>query len=208
MTAWYKEIMRHNLLLPAVALMLALTRPAGATVLLPGDLTDIARGAAVIVRGTVVGVQAGWVDGRRRVATVVTLDVAETFKGGMAGRVSFQVPGGVVGRYRSVTIGAPTFSPGEEVVVCLGAQPPALPYVLGLSQGVFRVRRDAATGQRFVASPVLLADSESAVTVRRGDPARRQLSLDQFATAIRSALSVEKTPRRPPAREIKGAPRH
>jgi hypothetical protein len=197
--------MRSNVLLAAFALLLALAPPVRATVLLPGDLGDIARGAAVIVRGTVVDVRSGWVGDRRRVATVVTLQVAETFKGSMSGRVSFQVPGGVVGRYRSVTIGAPTFATGEEVIVCLGAQPPALPYVLGLSQGVFRVRIDASSGQRVVTTPVLLADREAATTVHRGDPARRPVSLDRFGATLRSALLAVKPSREPSPREIKGA---
>jgi hypothetical protein len=197
--------MRPTALLPVAALLLALAPPVRATVLLPGDLGDIARGAAVIVRGTVVDVRPEWVEGRRRVETIVTLDVAETFKGGMTGRITFQVPGGVMGRYRSVTIGAPTFHAGEEIVVCLGARPPALPYVLGLSQGVFRVRRDGASGQRFVTTPVLLA-GQATTAVQRGDPARRPMTLDQFGATLRSVLSAEKTPRTPRAREIKGAP--
>jgi hypothetical protein len=190
--------MRSNLLLATVALMVALASPARATVVLPGDLGDIARGAAVIVRGTVVGVRADWADGgRRRVATVVTLAVSETLKGGMAGRVSFQVPGGVVGRYRSVTIGAPTFRVGEEVIVCLGAKPPALPYVLGLNQGVFRVKRDTATGQRVVSGPVLLADGQRTATVQRGDPTRRPMSVEQFTATVRTVLSATRPPRSP-----------
>jgi hypothetical protein len=197
--------MRQNALPVALALLLALAPSVRATVLLPGDLGDIARGAAVIVRGTVVDVRAGWVDARHRVATTVTLQVAESFKGGMSGRVSFQVPGGVVGRYRSVTIGAPTFTEGEEVIVCLGAQPPALPYVLGLSQGVFRVRRDGASGQRLVTTPVLLADPSAPATVRRGDPARKAMSLDQFSATLRLAMQAAKPPREPVSREIRGA---
>jgi hypothetical protein len=197
--------MRHDALLVACALLPALALPARATVLVPGDLGDIARGAAVIVRGTVVDVRSGWMDGRHRVSTTVTLQVAESFKGGLSGRVSFQVPGGVVGRYRSVTIGAPSFNQGEEVIVCLGAQPPALPYVLGLSQGVFRVRRDAASGQRLVTTPVLLADPSTATTVQRGDPARRAMSLDQFIATLRLALQAAKPPREPGSREIRTA---
>jgi hypothetical protein len=197
--------MRHHVLLFARALVLAFAPPVRATVLLPGDLGDIARGAAIIVRGTVVDVRSGWIDGRHRVATTVTLQVTETFKGGLSGRVSFQVPGGVIGRYRSVTIGAPAFTEGEEVIVCLGAQPPALPYVLGLCQGVFRVRRDAATGQRQVTTPVLLADPSATVTVHRGDPARRPMSLDQFTATLRGALVAVKSARQPGGRDIKGA---
>jgi hypothetical protein len=197
--------MRHKALFPTLALLLALAPPVRATVLLPGDLGDIARGASVIVRGTVIDVRSDWVDGsRRRVQTIVTLHVAETFKGSPGGRVSFQVPGGVLGRYRSVTIGAPTFSTGEEVIVCLGGKVPALPYVLGLSQGVFRVRRDESSGERVVATPVLLADPQSALAVQRGDAARRPMSLDQFGTTLRSALAQARPVREPAPREIRG----
>ncbi len=200
--------MRFNVVLPALALLLVLAPPVRATVLLPGDLGDLALGASVIVRGTVIDVRSGWVDGsRRRVQTIVTLQVAETYKGSPGGRVSFQVPGGVIGRYRSVTIGAPTFSPGEEVIVCLGGKVPALPYVLGLSQGVFRVRHDVASGQRIVATPVLLADPQSAIAVQRGDPARRPMSLDQFGVTLRSALAQSRPVRDPAPREIRGGPR-
>jgi len=108
-----------------------------------------------------------------------------------------------MGRYRSVTIGAPTFTAGEEVIVCLGAKPPALPYVLGLNQGVFRIRRDASTGQRVVTTPVLLADRASPTAVRRGDPARKPLDLDRFAVTLRSALAPPKGPREPGSRPIK-----
>ncbi len=92
--------------------------------LLPGDLGDIARGASAIVRGTVVDVRCDWADDRRRVETIVTLRVSESLKGDMRGLVSVKVPGGVLGRYRSVTVGAPSFRQGEEVVLFLGATPP------------------------------------------------------------------------------------
>ncbi len=195
--------MRYKLLLPTVALLAAIAPEVHATVLLPGDLSEIARGAAAIVRGTVVDVRAEWADGRRRVATIVTLDVAETFKGAMAGRVSFQVPGGLMGRYRSVTVGAPSFSPGEEVIVCLGARAPALPYVLGLSQGVFRVRRDPQSGQRLVSTPVLLASSQGDTVVTRGDPARRPMSVDRFSATLRAVLSADKSQQVPRPRSGK-----
>ena len=188
--------MGHNRILLVAAVVVALAPAVRATVLLPGDLGEIARGAAAIVHGTVVDVRTEWVDGRRRVETIVTLEVSETFKGDMTGRVSVKVPGGVMGRYRSVTIGAPSFRPGEEVVLFLGARPPALPYVLGLGQGVFRVRRDARTGQTTVMPPALLANSRQAVTVQRGDPSRRAVSLSEFSATVRSALSAGARDRR------------
>jgi hypothetical protein len=188
--------MRHLPLLAVAAIVATWPGSAHATVLLPGDLGEIARQSSAVVRGTVVGLQVQWVEGRRRVETVVTLDVAESFKGSLSGRVSFQVPGGVMGRYRSITVGAPVFHEGEEVILCLGARPPSLPYVLGLGQGVFRVRVDAASGQKLVTPPALLADPSQDVVVRRGDPSRRPVSLAQFTTTLRAALSVERQPRR------------
>src|SRR5512141_1162522 len=106
--------------------------PARATVLVPADLAELSRSATAIVRGTVTTVRTEWADGRRRVETIVTLSVDQTLKGGFGRTVSFKVPGGDMGRYRSVMIGAPTFREGEEVVLFLGGQAPALPYLLGL----------------------------------------------------------------------------
>jgi hypothetical protein len=190
------RIIRSVLVLALVAWM---PRNAHATVLVGGDLGEIARSAAAIVRGTVVETRTEWVDGRRRVETIVTVDVVESLKGGLSGRVTFQVPGGVMGRYRSVMVGAPAFHAGEEVVVCLGARPPALPYVLGLSQGVFRIRTDDASGRKIVARPALLADADHATSVQRGDPARRPQALETFTAAVRAALSQAPPPRRDPS---------
>jgi hypothetical protein len=182
--------MRYKPLLVGAALVAALVPRVSATVLLPGDLGDIARSATAIVRATVVGVRSEWADGRRRIETIVTLQVSETFKGDMRGLLSVKVPGGMMGRYRSVTVGAPSFRQGEEVVLFLGASPPALPYVIGLGQGVFRVQRDVRTGSASVTPPALLADAARTVTVSRGDPARRPQTLQQFAESIRSALAA------------------
>ena len=199
---WYKCRMRYSLSPLVATLFLALAPPALATVLVPGDLGDLARGAAAIVRGRVVDVRPEWADGRRRVETIVTLEVAESYKGDLAGQVTFAVPGGVMGRYRSVMVGAPSFQQGEEVVLFLGARPPSLPYVLGLGQGVFRVLRDARTGQAVVTPPALLADPFQGVQVVRGDPSRRAAALDEFSATLRAAISSArpKGPRRDPPR--------
>ncbi len=182
--------MRYLHVIASVALVAALAPPVWATVLLPADLGDIARAASAIVRGTVVEVRSEWADRRRRVETIVTLRVSESLKGDMRGLVSVKVPGGVLGRYRSVTIGAPSFRQGEEVVLFLGAEAPALPYLIGLGQGVFRVQRDARTGATSVTPPALLAGPARSVRVVRGDPSRRAMSVQQFADAVRRALST------------------
>ena len=82
-------------------------------------------------------------------------------KGGPASVVTFRVPGGQIGRYKNVMIGAPEFQPGEEAVLFLRADGPSVAHVFGLSQGVFRVRVDARSGRRLVVPPVLMASGDA-----------------------------------------------
>jgi hypothetical protein len=171
------------------ALLLLVPSLAHSTVLVPAGLSELSRDAAAIVRGTVVSVHAEWAEGRRRVETIVTLGVEETLKGGLGDSVVFKVPGGDMGRYRSVMIGTPTFREGEEVIIFLGARPPALPYLLGLGQGVYRIARDNRTGVARVISPVLLSSGGGTVTVQRGDPARRAPTIQEFAAEVRDAVA-------------------
>ncbi len=156
----------------------------GATVLLPADLGELARGSQAIIHGRVTSVRAEWVAGHRRIDSFVTVEAIEYFKGDFGRAVTFRVPGGQIGRYRSVTVGAPVFREGDEVVLFLGARGPSVPYVLGLSQGVFRVVADTATGRRLVTPPALVAGVEPAA-VRRGDPARRPIDLASFGDTVR-----------------------
>jgi hypothetical protein len=180
---------RPLLALLAAAAVAAVVAPVRATVLVPAELTELSRSATAIVRGTVTLVRSEWADGRRRVETIVTVSVEQTLKGGLEGNVSFKVPGGEMGRYRSVMIGAPTFREGEEVILFLGGEGPALPYLLGLGQGVYRVQRDARTGEARVVTPVWVADAANAVRVRRGTANPRGLSLDAFASEVREAIT-------------------
>jgi hypothetical protein len=70
-------------------------------------------------------------------------------------------------------------------VLFLRATPPALPVVIGLSMGVFRVVSDP-NGVRLVTPPPIGAGG-SVGAVTRGNPARRPLSLPEFAEAVRLA---------------------
>jgi len=125
---------------------------ARATVLVPADLGELSRDAVAIARGRVVAVQGLWTLNHRAIETVVSLQVEEYLKGSLGGVATFRVPGGRLGRYRSIFVGAPEFAVDQQVVVFLGAQGPAVPHVLGLSQGVFRVVPDA-TGAGLVVTP-------------------------------------------------------
>src|SRR6185295_11735943 len=85
-----------------------------ATVLLPAEFREIVSGSQVIVYGRVADVRAEWMDGRRRIDTLVTVQAGTYLKGGPGETVTFRVPGGQIGRYKNVLVGAPEFQPGDE----------------------------------------------------------------------------------------------
>jgi hypothetical protein len=177
--------MRFLALLP---LLLGFVPTLSATVLIPADFREIVSGSQIIVHGRVTDVRPEWIEGRRRIESVVTLQPSSFYRGTPARAVTFRVPGGRIGRYKSVTVGAPEFRTGEEVVLFLKAQGPSVPQVFGLNQGVFRVRVDER-GRRLVTQPVVMAAGDAPETVRRGAAGRAPLALDQFAAQIRTVLT-------------------
>src|SRR3954470_1207426 len=172
--------MTRTLLALVVSSFLVL--PASATVLIPADLGELSRDALAIARGRVVALDTQWTEDRGTIETIITLEVESYLKGGLGATVRFRVPGGTLGRFRSLVVGAPEFAVDQRVVVFLGARGPAVPHVLGLSQGVFRVSRAADNSGWLVTSPVLMP-AASTVRVMRGDPARRALPLGDFEQA-------------------------
>lgn len=151
-----------------------------ATTVLPADFADMVGRSSLIVHGTVVDVRAQTTAGRRSIESLVTLQVIDPLKGTPPQRIVFRVPGGQVGRYRRVMVGAPEFRPGDEVVLFLDGRPPVVPMPFGLSQGVYRVRRSGA-GAVVTPAPV-----PGGGRVVRGDPARRPVSVEAFARQVRA----------------------
>ena len=161
-----------------------------ATVIVPVDFRELVTIAPVIVHGRVVDVRSDWVDGRRSVETFVTVEAAEYLKGNLGERLTFKVPGGQLGRYRTVFVGAPEFQDGDEVILFLRSSGPSYPYIIGLSQGAFRVVADARSGRRMVTTPIVMAkgagDPEPVV---RGDVTRKPLAIEAFRDAVRLVLA-------------------
>jgi hypothetical protein len=154
-----------------------------ATTLVPADFAQMARESELIVRGTVVGVQPQMAGPGQTIESLITLSVADTMKGTAGARTVFRIPGGRVGRYRRVMVGAPQFQPGDEVILFLKGRAPAIAMPYGLSQGVYRVARRAGTA---VVTPAVTA---AAGRVVRGDPARRALDPESFARQVQLALT-------------------
>src|SRR5206468_10087446 len=161
--------------------------PLRATVVLPADLGELTRDARAIVRGRVAAVEARWGDDHRSIDTIVTLEVETYLKGAFGSTLLFRVPGGELGRFRSIVVGAPEFSVDDRVVVFLGARGPSVPYVLGLSQGVFRIVRALANSGWLVTPPAILPAGGGTVAAGpmvRGDPSRRALPLADFEQRV------------------------
>ena len=166
--------------LAAVALLSLTT--VHATTVLPVDFDEMVGRAHTVVRGRVVAVRAQETTGRRSIESLVTLDVVEVVKGSNSSELVFRVPGGRVGRYRRIMVGVPEFAPGDDVVVFLSGTFPVIPMPFGLSQGVYRVHRDAS-GRVLVNGPH--AGQEGLV---RGDPARRPVDVEQFLRQVRAVV--------------------
>ena len=161
-----------------------------ATVIVPIEFRELVTIAPVIVHGRVVDVRADWVDGRRSVETFVTVEATEYLKGNLGDRVTFKVPGGQLGRYRTVFVGAPAFQEGDEVVLFLKGGAPSYPYIIGLSQGAFRVVADERSGRRMVTTPVVMGKGgDDPEPIVRGAAARKPLPIEAFRELVRLVLA-------------------
>jgi hypothetical protein len=176
-----RSIFGSLLVICAVALLSARV---DATTLIPVDVGELTRDAGAIVRGRITGTTVQWTGDRRSIETVVTLATEASLKGSLGAAVQFVVPGGALGRYRRILVGAPEFTVGQHVVVFLGWQGPRVPYLIGLGQGVFRVEADRDRGW-LVTPPPSVAPATGTIGIVRGDPARRPMALADFEQRIR-----------------------
>lgn len=167
-------------------LIAVVASPARATILVPADVGELSRDALAIARGRVIAVDARWTDDHRRIDTIVTLEVERYLKGDFGPTLQFRVPGGELGRLRSIVVGAPEFSVDDRVVIFLGARGPSVPYILGLSQGVFRVVRVAGESGWVVTPPPIFPATAGATRIVRGDASRRPLPLADFEQRVRA----------------------
>lgn len=179
--------LRATVSLWLIAAAVAAGSPVSATTLAPADFAQMVRDSEVIVHGQVVHVDARLVGPRRTIESIVTLQIVEPIKGATGAQTVFRVPGGRVGRYRRVMVGAPEFNSGDEVIVFLRGQAPALPMPYGLSQGVYRIAR---RGGSATVTPLVPAEGR----VTRGDPTRRPLTPAAFASQVRTVLSGNDAP--------------
>jgi hypothetical protein len=172
-------MIRFAVLLVAVSL----AAPAYAITLIPVTFEEIAAEATAVVYARVADVRGQWTSDRTAIESVVSLDALRYFKGDLGERVSIHLPGGEVGGLVNVVPGAPVMRQGDLVVLFLAAKPPAMPSLIGFTQGVFRVALDQRAGTAIVSPPLLKASAAGQVI--RGAADRRALTLDAFAAELR-----------------------
>jgi hypothetical protein len=125
--------------LAGVALLVAVMAQAATLGYL--SLDDMIAGATAIVRGRITGATA--IERGPLVYTQYTIEVAERLKGPGGATVLAAVPGGVYQGRRQTFAGAPSLRIGSEYVLFLWTGPSGLTQVIGLSQGVLSVVREA-----------------------------------------------------------------
>jgi hypothetical protein len=169
----------------SVTVAIGLNASLGAMVVVPADFREMVAASQTIVHGRVVDVQSYETAGRRTIESLVTVQVVEAIKGAPGSTAYFKLPGGQVGRYRRVMVGAPQCARGDEVVLFLKGSAPVVPMPFGLTQGIYRVNRDA-TGQATV-MPMIQLDAGRLV---RGNPSTRPLDLSAFTALVRTVANA------------------
>jgi hypothetical protein len=177
-----------RLLLLAVGVGLVLVHgPLSASTFLTPEFREIVSDSATVVRGRVTDVRAIR-SAAGEVESVVTIAVDAVLKGPAETFVSMRVPGGVIGRYRTVMTGAPVMRVNDYAIFVLKRGPGNPLRPVGLSQGIYRVSA-SATGA-VVGAPVLPGVTTNATgPVVRGDARRKALPVSEFDSLVRLVVA-------------------
>jgi hypothetical protein len=156
---------------------------------IPTQFREVVADATLIVRGHVTDVRAFVAPGGD-VQTAATVAVDSVIKGQPDTFVSVRVPGGEIGRYRYVMVGAPTFRVGESAVFFLKQGSDNAWRPIGLTMGVFRVQADPSTGRAVVHPPVVSGStSPGRGPVVRGDSRRQLMPVSDFESLVRLVIA-------------------
>ena len=164
-------------------MLLALTLPVRATTIIPADLGELSRDARAIVRGRVAALDTQWTEDRGTIETIVTLEVERYLKGAFGPTLRFRVPGGDLGRFRSIVVGAPEFAVDERVVVFLGARGPSVPLRARSEPGCVP-RRPRRRTSGWLVTPPAIAPVRGR---RRAHRPRRPVAPSAAARRVRAA---------------------
>ena len=154
---------RLALLLGAL-LLLSGTGAVRAITTIPRDFDQLVARADTVFRGTVTARASRWVGAAdtRHIATFVTFQVQETYKGAPSSEQTLRFLGGTVGDDTLEVPDLPRFTVGQTAVLFVVGNGRQFCPLVGVAQGRFHVVKDAATGQERV-----LTDDRSPVVDTR-----------------------------------------
>ena len=128
-----------------LVIMLTVLATAQAATLERMSLDEVIGKSTAIVRGRVA---ASYVAQHGQVIyTHYTIAVSEQIKGSASSQADVVVAGGTLGRTTQTYPGSPSLTTGQEYVFCLWKSKNGLTHVMGLSQGLFDVGKDASSGE-------------------------------------------------------------
>jgi hypothetical protein len=128
------------------------------------SLDDMIRKSTAIVRGKVAGIStetAGPV-----IYTHYQVQVSERFKGNAGSAVDVAVPGGTANGVRQTFDGAPILNTGDDFVFFLYTGRAGRTTIIGLTQGLFSLSKDADPVSTRAASHELMLDRKSGRPVK------------------------------------------
>lgn len=169
--------MKSRFLLAGLLAAMLATPFAGATVLEPLRIEDMARLAPLVVIGEVNQVKVEINAAKTKIYTRVLVTPNEVLKGPRdTGVVTIKTVGGALADKVAELPGAPRFTPGERVLVFLEPRQDGDGYnTIGLYLGKFSVIKDPKTGQQVLYRP----KPSPGVMIRR---AGQDFSLDDTPT--------------------------
>ena len=119
--------------------------------------------------------------------TVTQLEVLEQWKGIAASQLEVSAPGGRLGQLSQRFGGVPRLQPGSSYVVMLWQGPSGRIHIIGLSQGLFKVRAEE-NGQLVIRRNPSSGLMLSPVSGQPVQAARVAMPLDHFRDRIRSLV--------------------
>ncbi len=169
-----------------LALAAACAATMGASTLQRLSLNDLVLKSTAIVRGTV---QPGTFAALRGslIYTHYQVSVTTTYKGTLGQSIDVAVPGGTLNGLQQPVAGAPMLTAGQEYVMFLWTSKSGLTQVIGLSQGLFNVTKNAQ-GQVIVSRGA----ANSTMLDASGNPvsdSNFQMPLAQMAGTIQNVLA-------------------
>jgi hypothetical protein len=183
-----------------LAVLLASTAYAATVKIL--TLDEMTGASSVVVQGRILASRSDWINGKSSlIVTYYTVQADSYLKGDLGRTFELTEPGGNVGIVSASVPGAPTFQVGEQVVLFVQTNGSRnIHQAIGFEQGVFRVRRDPASGALAVNHSQPLAKggqivaSDENPSLETGSRTARDLKqfLSQVGDSVRRSAMAKK----------------